>query len=269
MDRSGQIYISSVLAYLADPTVGQFNFFKVNPHVITAQITEYVRNCLASREEEQLVALEQTFAEELFWRTREEDDDIVQTKKPKAKKEVKEAPPADILLNERINAKLFQFKLKRHGIALSMWEVFTLFEYLNTVVAKQVFYEPQRYHGCLWEHFYQLITGKTDYREVLDQRGKPVKKKKAKHSKEEEDALSLAESLNQSSDSEVSGEEPEEVDMSKLRKRNANKPYAQVKHIFDVNLTSLHQIPLLSKYCNQANDFEIASQELPQTSAYI
>jgi hypothetical protein len=70
-----------------------------------------------------------------------------------------------LLLNERINAKLFQFKLKRHGVALSLWEVFTLFEYLNTVVAKSVYYEPQRYHACLWEHFYQLITSKTDYRE--------------------------------------------------------------------------------------------------------
>jgi len=40
--------------------------------------------------------------------------------------------PVEILLNERINAKLFQFKLKRLGVALSLWEIFTLFEHLNT-----------------------------------------------------------------------------------------------------------------------------------------
>ena len=49
-------------------------------------------------------------------------------------------------MNEKINAKMFQAKLKRQGIELSLWEVFTLFEYLNTVIAKQNFYEPLRYH---------------------------------------------------------------------------------------------------------------------------
>ena len=38
--------------------------------------------------------------------------------------------PTDLLINEKVNAKLFQFKLKRMGIALSLWEVFTLFEML-------------------------------------------------------------------------------------------------------------------------------------------
>ena len=49
--------------------------------------------------------------------------------------------PVEILLNERINAKLFQFKLKRLGVALSLCEIFTLFEHLNTQMAK-LHYEP-------------------------------------------------------------------------------------------------------------------------------
>ncbi len=49
--------------------------------------------------------------------------------------------PADLLINEKINAKLFQYKLKRLGIALSLWEVFTLFEALNTRNAK-MYFEP-------------------------------------------------------------------------------------------------------------------------------
>ena len=40
--------------------------------------------------------------------------------------------PLDLLLNERVNAKLFQVKLKRIGVVLSMWEVFSIFHYLNT-----------------------------------------------------------------------------------------------------------------------------------------
>lgn len=54
-----------------------------------------------------------------------------------------EEPPQDpeVLVEERINAKLFQVKMKRIGIVLSLWEVFSLFDYLNTQMAK-VFYEP-------------------------------------------------------------------------------------------------------------------------------
>ena len=74
------------------------------------------------------------------------------------------------MLQERINARVFQTKLKKQGIALSLWEVFTLFEYLNTTVSKQVFYEPQRYHAILYQDFYTLITGKDDYRDDLQNR---------------------------------------------------------------------------------------------------
>ena len=45
-------------------------------------------------------------------------------------------PPANLLLNERINAKMFQIRLKAHNVELSLWEIFNFFEYLNTVIAK-------------------------------------------------------------------------------------------------------------------------------------
>jgi hypothetical protein len=64
--------------------------------------------------------------------------------------------PTDLLINEKVNAKLFQFKLKRMGIALSLWEVFTLFEMLNTKHAK-MFFEPQRYHHIMFGNFYSFI----------------------------------------------------------------------------------------------------------------
>ena len=88
----------------------------------------------------------------MYWKTRGEEEDLVNQdilevekrveKKKKGKKGKKEEdPPEDILLHERINAKLFQHKLKRMGIALSLWEVFTLFEFINTRLAKMQ-YEP-------------------------------------------------------------------------------------------------------------------------------
>ena len=90
---------------------------------------------------------------DMYWKTRGEEEDMVnqevpeaekaaekKSKKKKGKKGEEEAPE-DILLHERINAKLFQVKLKRMGIALSLWEVFTLFEFINTRLAK-LQYEP-------------------------------------------------------------------------------------------------------------------------------
>lgn len=64
--------------------------------------------------------------------------------------------PPDLLLKEKINAKLFQYKLKRQGIALSLWEVFTFFDFLNTNKAK-MFFEPQRYHQVMFQHFFEFV----------------------------------------------------------------------------------------------------------------
>ena len=121
-----------------------------------------------------------------------------------------------MLLNERINAKLFQVKLKRIGIVLSMWEVFSIFDHLNIQMAK-VFYEPQRYHHILFEHFFTMVTGQ-DYRQRIeaikaeaeaieaaeeskaqaDQKNEVGKRRRRRspHKEAKDDALDLAADLN-------------------------------------------------------------------------
>jgi dephospho-CoA kinase len=95
-----------------------------------------------------LVQLELAFLEDIFYKKCDDEEQEITNSKLAKKRTMKkgDAPPANLLLNEKINAKMFQAKLKRQGIELSLWEVFTLFEYLNTVIAKQNFYEPLRYH---------------------------------------------------------------------------------------------------------------------------
>lgn len=117
--------------------------------------------------------LEQAFIEELSLQPRSA---LLSQDDKKKKKDKLEGSKSGLLLVERINARVFQNRLKKQGIALSMWEIFTLFEYLNTTVGKQVFYEPQRYHAILFQDFYTLITGKSDYRDNLADRLKNAEK---------------------------------------------------------------------------------------------
>ena len=167
LDRSGQIYITSFCNYIRDPTVAAFNFFKLNPSALTNHVVEYLRNCLTGKPE-LLRTLESELKKEIFWRAREQqkleagmddsqpkeplNDDLVEIdsdgalnmdEEPKKKKKKKDPdqPPLDLLLRESINAKLLQFKLKRLGIVVSLWEIFTLFEFINMRLAKMP-YEP-------------------------------------------------------------------------------------------------------------------------------
>ena len=84
----------------------------------------------------------------------QDDDDLVEmdsdgapihkedeTKKKKKKKQDLNTPPHDLLLEERVNAKLLQHKLKRMDIRLSLWEIFSLYEFINMRLAKMA-YEP-------------------------------------------------------------------------------------------------------------------------------
>lgn len=123
-----------------------------------------------------------------------------------------------MLLEERVNAKLLQYKLKRLGIAVSLWEIFALFEFVNMRFAKMS-YEPQRYHYVMFEHLYKAMTA-SDYKadmlnieiEDLNKKGKKggkkdtVKKTTAKISDDEE-ALSVAKDLNPGTD-ETENEQP-------------------------------------------------------------
>ena len=89
-----------------------------------------------------------------------------------------------MLLEERVNAKLLQFKLKRLGITVSLWEIFSLFEFVNMRHAKMA-YEPQRYHYVMFEHLYKCMTA-CDYKkellnlEIPEPTGKKSKKDKKK-----------------------------------------------------------------------------------------
>ena len=98
-----------------------------------------------------------------------------------------------MLLEERVNAKLLQFKLKRLGIVVSLWEIFSLFEFVNMRHAKMA-YEPQRYHYVMFEHLYKCMTA-SDYKKDLLNIEIPVlnpKKDKKNKKKEDDDALSVA-----------------------------------------------------------------------------
>lgn len=48
LDRDGTIYIGSFCEYIYDPTLRKFNFHKVNPGVMTTQICDYIRDCIAN-----------------------------------------------------------------------------------------------------------------------------------------------------------------------------------------------------------------------------
>ena len=96
-----------------------------------------------------ILALEEEFKNEI-WKH------VKQIQRDGADPEDLAIVPPDLLLKEKINAKLFQYKLKRQGIALSLWEVFTFFDFLNTNKAK-MFFEPQRYHQVMFQHFFEFV----------------------------------------------------------------------------------------------------------------
>ena len=103
----------------------------MNSNVIANQISDYIKNSVETSAD-CLSKLEQDFKEEIWKNQKLEEkkkkSDLDQFLQEETKVEV---IPADLLINHQINAKLFQYKLKRMGIALSLWEVFTLFESLN------------------------------------------------------------------------------------------------------------------------------------------
>lgn len=281
LDRSGQIYIASFLTYLSDPTVAHFNFFKLNPSIMTNHITDYLRNCLTAKPE-LIKTLEGELKKEIFWKTREqqrleagldakdpkdprvggEDDDLVELdsdgglvkqendkKKKKKKKQDPNEPPSDMLLEERVNAKLLQYKLKRLGIAVSLWEIFALFEFVNMRFAKMS-YEPQRYHYVMFEHLYKAMTA-SDYKadmlnieiEDLNKKGKKSGKKdtvkKAAKVSDDEEALSVAKDLNPGMDENENEQpvKPEENSSKKEAKSSSSSSSSSDKSDSDSDIS--------------------------------
>jgi hypothetical protein len=132
------------------------NFFKVNTNVIANMISEFVKNSIETTPN-CITELEYEFKNEI-WKSHH-----INLQKKRGEEDMPMDPisvrtiPPDLLINEKVNAKLFQFKLKRMGIAMSIWEVFTLFEQLNTKIAK-MYFEPQRYHSVMFANFFTFIT---------------------------------------------------------------------------------------------------------------
>lgn len=133
LDRDQQIYITSFCDYLKNPSSTTINFFKVNKAIISAQIADYVKNSIESAPD-CILALEEEFKKEI-WKN------VKALQRDGGDPDELAVVPPDLLLKEKINAKLFQYKLKRQGIALSLWEVFTFFDHLNTNKAK-MYFEP-------------------------------------------------------------------------------------------------------------------------------
>ena len=109
-----------------------------------------------------------------------------------------------------------------------------------------------------------------------NQRGKGKGKDKhtRRRKRQDDDALSLADDLNldrvgrdHSSDSglldsdadEVESEDDEAHERRNKRARDNKKPYQQVKHVFDINVKELKNIPILARFIREAKQFENAS----------
>jgi hypothetical protein len=162
LDRDQQIYITSLIQYLKDPSTSKINYFKVNKGVIASQITAYVKTTMDSAPDA-LAQLEEEFKQEI-WRAnkaaiakKKREQGVSDDETARGDESEIEVIPAELLNTEKINAKLFQHKLKRLGITLSLWEVFTLFEQLNGGPRIKMFFEPARYHGVMFSAFYELI----------------------------------------------------------------------------------------------------------------
>lgn len=104
LDHSGTIYIASFCNFLRDPQSQTFNFFKLNPAVLSAHITDYIRNCMASRPE-QLEVLENEIKKEIIKAKNKEkenvkkEDDIVNLE-GSLPAEQTDQMPIDLLLTE-------------------------------------------------------------------------------------------------------------------------------------------------------------------------
>ena len=176
--------------------------------------------------------------------------------------------PADILIKEKVNAKLFQYKLKKLGIALSLWEVFTLFESLNTQFAKMHF-EPQRYHHIMFGTFYQFITNEEYTRTKVGkpqpgQRGKSRSKSRNRGGDTRDGSRIYdieGHGYNHDRDSDDDDEsESQDGGRGYYHKNELDetedprKPYKQVKHVFEIKVKELRNVPLLNKFICQSNN---------------
>jgi ribosomal protein L32 len=86
--------------------------------------------------------------------------------------------------------------------------------------------------------------------------------KRRRHHEDSEEAMSLAESLNADSESESVDDESDytsdEAQASKKRRRNDKRPFKQAKHVFEINVKELKNIPILAKFIRESQDYNKA-----------
>ena len=144
------------------------------------------------------------------------------------------------------------------GIVLSLWEVFTLFDSLNIKNAK-MFFEPQRYHQLMFGSFYSFIKNE-DYNRSTASAPQDKKKKKKERSKsrnKDDQVYDLNENgytYGRNDKGDQSNEEEESEDKGYWHKNEESdtedprKPYKQVKHIFEIKVKELKNMPVLNKF---------------------
>lgn len=162
--------------------------------------------------------------------------------------------------------------MKRLGISLSLWEVFTLFEQLNMNARTKMYFEPQRYHHIMFANFYEFINNRPYTRGSL----KPPQVRERRNRSPSPDAVNksgpgdrshvynLKEhgynnfAADKSFDSNPLDAANDEDEAKGYWHRNdlsdsedPRKPYEQVKHIFEIQVNELKNVPLLNKFICQ------------------
>ena len=104
--------MTSLCEYIRNPSSNKINYFKVNKSIIASQITAYIRNSIESTPD-CLLKLEEEFKQEIWRQTKAA---LLKKKQPTSDDESAqgddesqdlEVIPADILVTEKVNAKLF------------------------------------------------------------------------------------------------------------------------------------------------------------------
>ena len=155
LDRNDKIYITSFCEYLINPRLTNFNFFKVHPIIVVNLVAEYIRNEVQLKEDTMSL-----FEAELR-------SNIKAQRQLGMPEGVEATLPEDVLVQEKITATQFHQLMKKYGVQLTLWEIFTLFDHLNTTYQKQ-YYEPHRYHHITFPPFYRFLTNE-DYEAKLRQ----------------------------------------------------------------------------------------------------
>ncbi|CDW78943.1 c2 domain-containing protein 3 [Stylonychia lemnae] len=313
LDRNDLIYINGFCEYLRRQSLSKLNFLKVSPNILTSRINNFIKEQILLNPDYMNI-LELEFK--------------VEAHKAQGKSGIIEEIPDDILLTERINAKLFQFKLKRQGTVVSLWEIFTFFEHLNIQYAK-LYHEPSRYHNILFPYLYKYILNEDYEARIKQERDKKAQELLQQQLQQQlhdqmvkastESVFALAQDLNQqqkrrgdklgsdggiySSKSEMLSESEEEseviINKNKKKKKGKkrkdkemtfvqkktetaeededkesndsvkkqhledNRPYKKVKHVFEIKVKELKNIPILDKLIKDISRNELAQQTQP------